>query len=289
PKPQTQESRQWRKPWGRRMIYRDRWALVTGASAGIGAAFARALAARGAHVALVARRADRLEALAEELRSTRQVKARTLAFDLKREDAPESIMAALGAEGVAPDILVNNAGYGLPGAYLANPWSEHRDFIAAMTTSYAHLTHAALPAMRQRGWGRIIQVASVAGLVPGGAGHTLYGASKAFLVSFAQSLAAECEGTGVKVSALCPGFTYSEFHDVNGTRALVSRLPRLAFMQAEPVVDGAIAAVERGHVVYVPGAFNKLVVGFAKALPRPWAAALVTRQSAKFRRFSATD
>lgn len=268
------------------MIYQDRWALVTGASAGIGAAFVRALASRGAHVALVARRADRLETLAAEIQAAQGVRTLTIAADLSREDAPDAIFAALSRAGIEPDILVNNAGYGLPGVFLANPWSAHRDFIAVMTTSGAHLTHLALPAMRRRRWGRIIQVASVAGLVPGGAGHTLYGASKAFLVSFAQSLAAECAGSGVQVSALCPGFTYSEFHDVNGTRALVSRLPRFAFMAAEPVVDGAIAAVERGHVAYVPGAFNKFVVGLSKALPRPWAAALVTRQSAQFRRFT---
>ncbi|MEL7240582.1 MAG: SDR family NAD(P)-dependent oxidoreductase, partial [Planctomycetota bacterium] len=123
--------------------------------------------------------------------------------------------------------------------------------------------------------------------VPGSAGHTLYGATKAFLVSFAQSLAAENRETGVHSTALCPGFTYSEFHDVNDTRPLVSKLPKYMFMEAEPVVTGALSAVERGHVVYVPGAWNKFLVGFAKALPRPWAAAMMAGQSKNFRRKTA--
>lgn len=266
------------------MIYKGKWALVTGASAGIGAEFARRLAAKGAHVALVARRADKLAALAENLRKTYGVETRSLPADLADPKAPEEIFATLARDGISIDILVNNAGYGLPGTYLASDWKAHRDFLEVMVTSYAHFVRLALPGMRKRDWGRIIQVASVAGLVPGSAGHTMYGASKAFLVSFTQSLASECEGTGVKASALCPGFTYSEFHDVNGTRGLVSQLPKYMFMASEPVVEGAIAAVERRHVIYVPGAWNKFVVGLMKALPRPWGAAMVAQQSAKFRK-----
>ncbi|MEQ8176738.1 MAG: SDR family oxidoreductase [Amphiplicatus sp.] len=266
------------------MNYRGRWALVTGASAGIGAVFARRLAAQGANIALAARRKDRLEALAEELKTTHGVDAIAFAADFSKPEVPRDLFAAIEREGLPIDILINNAGYGLPGYFDQHEWAAHRDFLELMVTSYAHLARLALPGMRERGWGRVIQVSSVAGLIPGSAGHTLYGAAKAFLVSFSQSLAAECEGTGVHVSALCPGFTYSEFHDVNKTRGLVSQLPQHMFMQAEPVVDGAIRAVEAGHVVYVPGLWNKFVVWLAKALPRPWAAAMVRRQSAKFRR-----
>lgn len=266
------------------MIYKGKWALVTGASAGIGAQFAKSLAAKGANVALTARRADKLAALADELRQGFRVETRVIAADLADPKAPEEIFAALGKDAISIDILVNNAGYGLPGTYLGSEWRAHRDFVEVMVTSYAHLVRLALPGMRKRNWGRIIQVASVAGLVPGSAGHTMYGASKAFIVSFSQSLASECAASGVKVSTLCPGFTYSEFHDANGTRGLVSRLPKYMFMAAGPVVEGAIGAVERGHVVYVPGAWNKFVVGVVKALPRPWAAALVAQQSARFRK-----
>ncbi|MBI1364476.1 MAG: SDR family NAD(P)-dependent oxidoreductase [Alphaproteobacteria bacterium] len=266
------------------MIYRGKWALVTGASAGIGEAFARALAARGANVALVARRKDRLEALAAGLKRDYAVDTRVIAADLSQPNAPDAAISALGSEGLAPDILVNNAGFGLPGTFAQNPWAAHREFLELMVVSYAHFVRLVLPGMTERGFGRIIQVSSVAGLIPGSAGHTLYGASKAFLVSFSQSLAAECEGTGVNVSAVCPGFTYSEFHDVNATRELVSQLPKYMFMRAEPVVEGALNAVENGHVVYVPGLWNKFVVWLAKALPRPWAAEMVKGQSRRFRK-----
>jgi hypothetical protein len=268
------------------MIYRGKWALVTGASAGIGAAFARALAAKGANIILAARRRDRLETLASELSRDHAVETRIISADLAKPGAPDDIDRALRAEGVGVDILINNAGFGLPGHFVDSDWTAHRDFIELMVTSYAHLVRLLLPGMMERGFGRIIQVASLAGLVPGSAGHTLYGPSKAFLVSFSQSLAAECDGSGVNVSALCPGFTYSEFHDVNASRGIVSKLPKYMFMEAEPVVEGALRAVEAAHVVYVPGLWNKWVAWLMKALPRPWAAAAVKGQSVRFRRQS---
>jgi hypothetical protein len=264
------------------MTYKDRWALVTGASAGIGAAFARALAAKGANVALAARRESRLMEIAASIERDCGTKTRIVAADLADPKAPDAIERAL--DGLPIDILVNNAGYGLPGRFNESPWSAHRDFIELMMTSCARLAYGVLPGMQQRRWGRIVNVASLAGLVPGSAGHTLYGAVKAFLVSFSQSLAAENEAAGIKVSALCPGFTWSEFHDVNGTRPLVAKLPEFMFMRAEPVALGALAAVERGHVVYVPGGWNKFVAGLAKALPRPWAAEMVKSQTKNFRR-----
>jgi len=266
------------------MIYQGKWVLITGASAGIGAVFAKAYAEKGANLVLVARRRERLDELAASLQTAHAIKARAITADLADPAAPGDIAAALARDNIAVDILVNNAGYGLPGRYTESDWPAHRDFLELMVTGYAHLTRLILPGMLERDYGRIIQVASVAGLVPGSAGHTMYGASKAFLISFAQSLAAECAGTGVNASALCPGFTYSEFHDVNDTRALVSKMPKYMFMDPEPVVEGAIAAVEKGHVVYVPGVWNKFVVWLIKALPRPWAAAIVQKQSTTFRK-----
>lgn len=266
------------------MTYQGKTALITGASAGIGAAFAKSFAAKGANLVLTARREDRLRALGDELEAAHGVKVRAVAADLADPLAPDEIAAVLTADAVEIDILVNNAGYGLPGYFVDCDWRDHRDFLEVMVASYAHLTHLFLPGMLERKYGRIIQVASVAGIVPGSAGHTLYGAAKGFLVSFAQSVAAECLETGVTCSALCPGFTYSEFHDVNDTRPLVSQLPNYMFMQARPVVEGAIDAMEKGHVVYVPGLWNKFVAWLIKALPRPWAASVVRAQSAKFRR-----
>ncbi|WDI32686.1 SDR family oxidoreductase [Hyphococcus flavus] len=266
------------------MEYQGKWALITGASAGIGATFARIYAAKGANLILVARREDRLKELASEVKRAHGVEVKTIAADLADAAAPKIIAGALAQDDTPVDILVNNAGFGLPGFFTENDWTAHRDFLELMVNSYAHMTRAFLPGMIARDYGRVIQVSSVAGLVPGSAGHTLYGPSKAFLVSFAQSIDAECAGKNVNSTALCPGFTYSEFHDVNKTRGLVSQLPKYMFMKAEPVVEGAINAVERGHVVYVPGAWNKFTVWLAKALPRPWAAAMVRNQSKRFRR-----
>lgn len=266
------------------MNYQGKWALITGASAGIGATFARSYAAKGANLILVARREERLRGLAAELEKAHGVRTKIITADLVDPAAPKIIAGALGADATPVDILVNNAGFGLPGFFTDNSWEAHREFLELMVNSYAQMTRTFLPGMLERNWGRIIQVSSVAGLTPGSAGHTLYGPAKAFLVSFAQSLAAECDGTGVHSTALCPGFTYSEFHDVNETRGLVSQLPKYMFMEAEPVVEGAIKAVERNHVVYVPGAWNKFIVWLAKALPRPWGAALMKRQSKRFRR-----
>jgi hypothetical protein len=267
-----------------RMDYQGKWALVTGASAGIGAEFARSLARKGANVALTARRLDRLTALAAEIERDFKVKTFAVAADLGDPLAPKAVVDALAAKAIAPDILINNAGYGLPGSFLDSPWTAHRAFMECLVTSHVELAHRLLPAMRARKWGRIINVSSLSGVIPGSAGHTLYGAAKAFMVSFSQSLAAENEAFGVKVCALCPGFTYSEFHDANGTRDLTDKLPKYTFMEAAPVVEGAIAAVERSHVVYVPGAWNKFVAGFVKALPRPWAAELIRKNSSRIRR-----
>jgi uncharacterized protein len=269
------------------MTYKNRWALITGASAGIGAAFARSCAARGANVILVARREDRMRALAAEIEERHGVRMKVVVADLADPDAPQRVFDALAADAIPVDILINNAGFGLPGYYTQNTWEAHRAFLELMVNSCAHMTRLFLPGMLERDYGRIIQVASLAGLVPGSAGHTLYGPAKAFLVSFAQSLAAECEGTGVNSSALCPGFTYSEFHDVNNTRGLVSQLPKYMFMAAEPVVEGALDAVDRGVAVYVPGAWNKFAAGLARMLPRPMAEKMVRNQSSRFRRKTA--
>ncbi len=266
------------------MTYKNKWALITGASAGIGATFARAYAARGANIVLVARREDRMRTLAAELEEKHGVKTRIVAADLAEPDAPQRIYDALSADGIAVDILVNNAGFGLPGVYTENDWATHRAYLELMLVSYAAMTRLFLPGMLARDYGRIIQVASLAGLIPGSAGHTLYGPSKTFLISLAQSIAAECEATGVNSSALCPGFTYSEFHDVNNTRGLVSQLPKYMFMEAEPVVEGAIDATEKGRAVYVPGAWNKFTAWLARTLPRSWAEAMVKNQSRRFRK-----
>ncbi|KRA64497.1 dehydrogenase [Caulobacter sp. Root656] len=262
-----------------------RLALITGASAGIGAAFARIYASHGYDVALTARRLDRLEALAAEIRLRFGVEAYPIAADLAEADAVDQVLAAIEAEGRVVDALVNNAGYGLPGAYAQTRWEDQSAFLQVLLVSVCGLTHKVLPGMVERGFGRIVNVASLAGLAPGAAGHTLYAATKSFLVKFSQSLHLEAQGAGVHVSALCPGFTYSEFHDVNGTRAQVSQsLPAWLWLGADEVAAAGYEAAEANRAICVPGAPNKAIAVLAKLIPDDWALALMASQGSRFRK-----
>ncbi len=262
-----------------------RLALVTGASAGIGAAFARVFARHGYDLMLTARRADRLEALAEEIRLGQGVETLAVTADLAEPDAPGRILDRLAAHGRSVDALVNNAGYGLPGTYADTRWDEQAAFLQVMVTAPCELAHRVVPGMQARGFGRIVNIASLAGLIPGAAGHTLYAASKAFLVKFSQSLHLEVAPHGVHVTALCPGFTYSEFHDVNGTRERVSAAtPAWLWMDADAVARAGYKAVEANRPVCVPGAPNKAIATLAKALPDDLALALMASQGGRFRK-----
>ncbi|MBS0581943.1 MAG: SDR family oxidoreductase [Proteobacteria bacterium] len=260
-----------------------RRALVTGASAGIGAEFARQLAASGHALVLTARRADRLAALAEELKAAHGVQVDCIAADLADPHTPAALCDELTRRNLTIDVLINNAGYGVPGSLLSQPWRVHADSIQVLMTAPVELAHRLLPSMRERHYGRIVNVASLAGHVPAPAGHTLYAASKAYLIKFSQALALENRGRGVNVCALCPGFTYSEFHDVTGSRALVSQMPKWLWMQADRVVREGLAAVERGDAVYVPGRVNRTIKALNKLLPDRIALRMAARQGKKFR------
>ena len=153
-----------------------------------------------------------------------------------------------------------------------------------MTVAVAEFAHKVLPGMLERRFGRIVNIASLAGLVPGSAGHTLYGAVKALLVRFSQSLHTETVGTGVHVTAVCPGFTYSEFHDVNGTREATRETPAWLWLGADEVAAIGYEAAEANRAVSVTGAPNKAIAALAKILPDDWALALMARQSHRFRK-----
>jgi uncharacterized protein len=263
-----------------------RTALITGASAGIGEAFARELAADGVDLVLVARREDRLRTLAAELSAVHDVTAAVVVADLADPQAPQRIVDQLQAQNRTVDILVNNAGFGLPGKYVNTTWADQQAFIQVLVTAVAHLTHLLLPQMVERGYGRIINVSSVAALMPGSTGHTLYGAAKAFLVRFSESLANELVGTGVHATALCPGLTFSEFHDVSGTRGLVSRLPRFLWLDATAVARQGIDAVmsdRAGHPICITGAANRALARFFKYLPDRIALTVVRGTSSRIR------
>ncbi|UXI69725.1 SDR family NAD(P)-dependent oxidoreductase [Tahibacter amnicola] len=261
----------------------SRWALVTGASAGIGEAFARELAGKGIHLVLTARREDRLTALAEDLRSRHDIRTETIAADLARPDASARLCEELDRRGITIDILINNAGYGVPGHYLAQPWTVHADFLQVLVTAPCELAYRLLPGMQRRGYGRIANIASLAGHVPSSAGHAMYAASKAFLIKFSQSLALENRDKDIRVCAVCPGFTFSEFHDVTGARAQVSTMPRWMWMTSEEVAREGWSAVERGDIVHVTGRVNRLIKTLIKLLPDRLALNLVQRRSKSYR------
>ena len=256
-------------------------ALVTGASSGIGADIAREYARRGKPLVLVARRRERLDALAAELSA--QVSCTVIVADLADPAAPATLFAETQARGIFVDTLVNNAGYGVPGRFLAADWKTHADFLQVLTTSVAHLTHLYLPAMEAAGRGRILNVASLAALVPPSAGHTLYGAAKLWLVRFSETLHLESSPRGVHVTALCPGMTYTEFHDVNGMRAKVAKLPKYIWLSSAEVARLGVDAVEAGRPRLVTGTANKLIAALSKYLPTPIASALIGAKSKDFR------
>lgn len=250
--------------------------LITGASAGIGAALAREYAARGWNLVLTARREDRLQALAEELKASHGADCTVIAADLFSETAVPDMMAALGGQQI--DGLINNAGYGHPGTFLSSDWEAHRKFNHLMTVVPVELTRALLPGMVERGFGRVMQVASLAGHMPGSKGHTLYAAVKAYLIKFSESLNAEMQGTGVKVSALCPGFVLTEFHDVNGTREGINQLPGFMVMKADICAKLAADALEADKAVFIAGKVNRTLARLNRWMP--WLGKRIMNRSA---------
>jgi short-subunit dehydrogenase len=257
-------------------------ALVTGASAGIGEAFARAYAERGCDLALVARRAERLEALAAELGRAHGVEAFAIPADLAAWEAWRAVLEAVEGRGRHVDVLVNNAGFGIAQSFAAVPWSRQRDFLMTLVVNACGLAHAVIPGMVERGEGRIVNVASLAGFAPGAAGHTLYPGAKSLMISFSQALDAEYRSRGLKVTAVCPGFTLTEFAQANGTQAVMDQAPRRFFQTPAQVVGTAIAANERGRVVVVPGWRNKLAAALLHYLPTPLVSAVIRRGAAKY-------
>ena len=258
-------------------------ALITGASAGIGEEFARALAQDGFDLVLVARRRERLEALAQQIAAERGVRVHVVPEDLSDPAAPVRIHKALQELELHVDMLVNNAGAGIKQIFVKAPWSEQMQLMQVHVVASTHLTHLLLPAMIERGYGRIIHVSSLAGLMPGAPTSTLYPAAKSFLVKFSESLAAELWGSGVHVCAVCPGFTRSEFHDVMGTRGVVSKLPSFMWQDARAVAREGINAVNRNETVYVTGPINQLLASAVRVLSPGLARKVMRSQAGRYR------
>jgi short-subunit dehydrogenase len=253
-------------------------ALVTGASTGIGRAFAEALGARAGDVVLVARDTARLDQLAAELKAAHDAPVEVLAADLTEDQGVARVEARLRSDESPVDLLVNNAGFGTFGRFVELPIEKELREIRLNVLALVRLTHAALPGMLERGGGGIINVSSLACYQPTPMNAT-YGATKAYVTSFSQALHEETRGTGVKVMVLCPGFTRTEFQ----ARAEVdsSRVPGFLWQSAEEVVAAALRSYDRGRALCVPGPLNQAGAAFTSALPagitRRLAAAVLPR------------
>ncbi len=254
-------------------------ALVTGASSGIGEAFARALAARGRRLVLVARRGDRLAYLARELGGDAAALAVTL--DLARPGAEDELAAKVSAAGIDIDLLVNNAGVGHTGHFQEEPLDRLLGMVDLNIRSVVALTRRFLPAMVERRNGAIVNVVSMSAFQPVPFLAT-YAATKAFVLSLTEALATELEGTGVKVQALCPGNIPTEFQQVAGTEGVA--FTRTPSMSAAAVAEASLRALDRGPVIVIPGLRDRILVAFQRLVPRPMvrrAAARLFRPEAK--------
>jgi len=246
-----------------------RTVLVTGASAGIGAAFSRVYASEGWDVVLTARREEPLRRLADELAAAHGVTATVLAEDLSDPAAPQRLFEATVARGLTIDGLVNNAGFSRVTGFLQTDPADHRAMLEVMLVAPAALSRLFLPGMVARGFGRVVNVASVAGHLPATGGDTLYGPIKSFLIKASQGLHLETRDTGVHVTVVNPGYTWTEFHDVNGSRAEVSKAyPRWMWMTADRVARIAYAACEADRAQVTPGPMNTVLVALARHLPQ---------------------
>ena len=242
-------------------------AAITGASAGIGATFARTLAGRGYDLILIARRADRLQALAAELAERHGAKSEIVTADLNAAADLERVAERLSA---APELvlLINNAGVGVTGQFATSDYAGQEGMHLLHVMATLRLTHAVLGGMVARRSGAVINVASVAGFLTS-PGAVSYGASKSWINVFTEGIWMELRGSGspVRVQALCPGFTYSEFHDVAGMNR-DKLAPKAWWCSAEQVVEESLAGLERDRVFVIPGFRYRMLVGLVTRIPR---------------------
>ncbi|GAA2979384.1 SDR family oxidoreductase [Streptomyces drozdowiczii] len=251
-------------------------ALITGATAGIGAAFARRLAADGYDLVLVARDTERLREQATELHDRHGIEAEVLRADLSDDKGIRAVEERLGDVRRPVDLLVNNAGFGNKGRYLDVPMADELAMLKVHCEAVLRLTSAAAAGMKERGRGGIVNVASVAAFVPRGT----YGASKAWVVQFSQGAAKDLAGSGVRLMALCPGFVRTEFHQRAGMGT--GNIPGWMWLDADKLVSAALADLARGKSVSIPDPRYKVLMGAVKLAPRNLLGGLTSRTGRKY-------
>ncbi|MEV7865162.1 SDR family oxidoreductase [Streptomyces sp. NPDC088124] len=251
-------------------------ALITGSTAGIGAAFARRLAADGHNLVLVARDTERLRDQATELHDLHGIEAEVLTADLSTDAGIEAVEKRLSDRIHAVDLLVNNAGFGSKGRFLDVSMEDELTMLKVHCEAVLRLTSAGVSGMRTRGRGGVVNVASVAAFLPRGT----YGASKAWVVQFTQGAARDLAGTGVRLMALCPGFTRTEFHDRAGMGT--DNIPGWMWLDADKLVAAALADLARGKTVSVPDPRYKALMGAAKLAPRGLLGGITSKAGRKY-------
>ncbi|MYQ47875.1 SDR family NAD(P)-dependent oxidoreductase [Streptomyces sp. SID4985] len=251
-------------------------ALITGSTAGIGAAFARRLAADGHDLVLVARDTGRLRVQATELHDRHGIEAEVLTADLADDKGIETVAERLADRRNPVDLLVNNAGFGNKGRYLDVSMADELRMLKVHCEAVLRLTSAATEAMRERGRGGVVNVASVAAFVPRGT----YGASKAWVVQFTQGAAKDLAGTGVRLMALCPGFVRTEFHERAGMGT--DNIPGWMWLDADKVVAEALEDLSRNKTLSIPDPRYKTLMGLAKVAPRGLLGTLSARTGRKY-------
>ncbi|MFJ9035419.1 SDR family NAD(P)-dependent oxidoreductase [Streptomyces sp. NPDC102406] len=251
-------------------------ALITGSTAGIGAAFARRLAADGHNLVLVARDTKRLREQATELHDRHGIEAEVLTADLATDDGIAAVEERLRDRRAAVDLLVNNAGFGNKGRFLEVSMADELTMLKVHCEAVLRLTSAATEVMRERGRGGVVNVASVAAFVPRGT----YGASKAWVVQFTQGVAKDLAGTGVRLMALCPGFVRTEFHERAGMGT--DNIPNWMWLDADKLVSAALADLNRGKSLSIPDPRYKALMGVVKVTPRALLGGITSRTGRKY-------
>jgi short-subunit dehydrogenase len=256
-------------------------ALVTGASAGLGSAFARAYARRGYDLILVARRKDRLEALARELKDQHGANSLVVAADLTDPAAPEAIERAAAEAGWQIDVLINNAGFSTQMPFSHETLDGSSRYLQALMIAPVQLVIRLLPAMIARGSGQILNVASIAGLTVGLPGTAFYGATKSFLIKWSEALNAELAHHGIQVTALCPGPTETDFVETAGplVQREMAKVPKYMFLSADACAAIGIEALERNTPVVVSGRWSRLMVLLGNILPKRMVWAGIRKQA----------